>query len=212
MFAALVLLVITLLVNILGAWVLQRASSGMEATIMVVETGAGSSNFKQPDLAELDLRDLDRNLRRPRTLISVGPDDLHHNLDAPGPGAAVRRRHHAGLSRRQGPYLEVLHPTPAGGVRRGWRFRQCHYWNGDHGGPCRLDQRSLRNHGGAVPRGSRPESRIARFVRFSAKVLTGFPSILAGVFAYGQSFCGPGDIPVWRAAWLCRSSCFRRSC
>jgi phosphate transport system permease protein len=30
-----------------------------------------------------------------------------------------------------------------------------------------------------------PESRLARFVRFSAKVLTGFPSILAGVFAYG---------------------------
>ncbi len=30
-----------------------------------------------------------------------------------------------------------------------------------------------------------PESHLARFVRFSAKVLTGFPSILAGVFAYG---------------------------
>jgi phosphate transport system permease protein len=31
----------------------------------------------------------------------------------------------------------------------------------------------------------RPESHLAQFVRFSAKVLTGFPSILAGVFAYG---------------------------
>jgi phosphate transport system permease protein len=31
MFAALILLVITLVVNILGAWILQRASSGMEA-------------------------------------------------------------------------------------------------------------------------------------------------------------------------------------
>ena len=30
-----------------------------------------------------------------------------------------------------------------------------------------------------------PEGHLARFVRFSAKVLTGFPSILAGVFAYG---------------------------
>jgi phosphate transport system permease protein len=29
------------------------------------------------------------------------------------------------------------------------------------------------------------ESRVAQVVRFSAKVLTGFPSILAGVFAYG---------------------------
>ena len=30
-----------------------------------------------------------------------------------------------------------------------------------------------------------PESRVAYLVRFAAKVLTGFPSILAGVFAYG---------------------------
>jgi phosphate transport system permease protein len=30
-----------------------------------------------------------------------------------------------------------------------------------------------------------PETMLAQFVRFSAKVLTGFPSVLAGVFAYG---------------------------
>ena len=30
-----------------------------------------------------------------------------------------------------------------------------------------------------------PQSRLAHAVRFAAKVLTGFPSILAGVFAYG---------------------------
>jgi phosphate transport system permease protein len=30
-----------------------------------------------------------------------------------------------------------------------------------------------------------PESRLAQAVRFGAKILTGFPSILAGVFAYG---------------------------
>ena len=32
---------------------------------------------------------------------------------------------------------------------------------------------------------ARPQSRLATTVRFAAKVLTGFPSILAGVFAYG---------------------------
>jgi len=32
---------------------------------------------------------------------------------------------------------------------------------------------------------SRNDSRLAQVVRFAAKVLTGFPSILAGVFAYG---------------------------
>jgi phosphate transport system permease protein len=30
-----------------------------------------------------------------------------------------------------------------------------------------------------------PENRLAQVVRFAAKILTGFPSILAGVFAYG---------------------------
>jgi len=29
------------------------------------------------------------------------------------------------------------------------------------------------------------KDRLAQIVRFAAKVLTGFPSILAGVFAYG---------------------------
>jgi phosphate transport system permease protein len=32
---------------------------------------------------------------------------------------------------------------------------------------------------------SKPENRLAQAVRFAAKLLTGFPSILAGVFAYG---------------------------
>ncbi len=32
---------------------------------------------------------------------------------------------------------------------------------------------------------AKPENRLAQAVRFAAKVLTGFPSILAGVFAYG---------------------------
>lgn len=32
---------------------------------------------------------------------------------------------------------------------------------------------------------ARPENRLANAARFAAKVLTGFPSILAGVFAYG---------------------------
>jgi len=33
--------------------------------------------------------------------------------------------------------------------------------------------------------GSEPSNKLAQSVRFAAKVLTGFPSILAGVFAYG---------------------------
>src|SRR5271157_3049471 len=37
-----------------------------------------------------------------------------------------------------------------------------------------------------------PENRLANVVRFSAKVLTGFPSILAGVFAYGAVVLATG--------------------
>ena len=37
-----------------------------------------------------------------------------------------------------------------------------------------------------------PASRLAHLVRFSAKVLTGFPSILAGVFAYGALVLATG--------------------
>ncbi len=38
---------------------------------------------------------------------------------------------------------------------------------------------------------NRPQSRL-RVVRFAAKVLTGFPSILAGVFAYGAIVLATG--------------------
>src|SRR5262249_46352048 len=37
-----------------------------------------------------------------------------------------------------------------------------------------------------------PANRVAQAVRFSAKVLTGFPSILAGVFAYGAIVLATG--------------------
>jgi phosphate transport system permease protein len=39
---------------------------------------------------------------------------------------------------------------------------------------------------------SDPRNRLAQAVRFSAKVLTGFPSILAGVFAYGAIVLATG--------------------
>jgi phosphate transport system permease protein len=39
---------------------------------------------------------------------------------------------------------------------------------------------------------SRKDSRLAQSVRFAAKVLTGFPSILAGVFAYGAVVLSTG--------------------
>jgi phosphate transport system permease protein len=51
-----------------------------------------------------------------------------------------------------------------------------------------------------------PTSKLAQFVRFSAKVLTGFPSVLAGVFAYGTvvlttvRLTGSGGPSAWAGA------------
>ena len=42
-----------------------------------------------------------------------------------------------------------------------------------------------------------PSSRTATVVRFSAKVLSGFPSILAGVFAYGAVVLVMGGFSAW---------------
>ena len=45
-----------------------------------------------------------------------------------------------------------------------------------------------------------PENRLAQVVRFAAKVLTGFPSILAGVFAYGAVVLATGSFSAWGGA------------
>jgi phosphate transport system permease protein len=42
-----------------------------------------------------------------------------------------------------------------------------------------------------------PQSRLAQAVRFSAKILTGFPSILAGVFAYEAVVLLTGGFSAW---------------
>ncbi len=42
-----------------------------------------------------------------------------------------------------------------------------------------------------------PDSRVASVVRFCAKVLSGFPSILAGVFAYGAVVMVTGGFSAW---------------
>src|SRR5215475_2161381 len=48
--------------------------------------------------------------------------------------------------------------------------------------------------------GSEPNNRLAQAVRFAAKVLTGFPSILAGVFAYGAIVLTTGGFSAFAGA------------
>jgi phosphate transport system permease protein len=47
---------------------------------------------------------------------------------------------------------------------------------------------------------SKPENRLAHMVRFAAKLLTGFPSILAGVFAYGVVVLAMGGFTAYAGA------------
>jgi phosphate transport system permease protein len=47
---------------------------------------------------------------------------------------------------------------------------------------------------------AKPESRLAQGVRFAAKMLTGFPSILAGVFAYGAIVLTTGGFSAFAGA------------
>ena len=42
-----------------------------------------------------------------------------------------------------------------------------------------------------------PGSRLAQFVRFGAKILSGFPSVLAGVVAYGAIVLLTGGFSAW---------------
>src|SRR6202022_1755816 len=46
----------------------------------------------------------------------------------------------------------------------------------------------------------RSDSRVSQIVRFCAKVLTGFPSILAGVFAYGAIVLTTGGYSAFAGA------------
>ena len=60
------------------------------------------------------------------------------------------------------------------------------------------DRGPVRHPGGGLHRpSSRPESRTATAVRFAAKVLTGLPSILAGVFAYTVIVLATGTFSAW---------------
>jgi phosphate transport system permease protein len=47
---------------------------------------------------------------------------------------------------------------------------------------------------------SEPNNRLAYIVRFTAKILTGFPSILAGVFAYGAVVLATGGFSAFAGA------------
>ena len=135
--------------------------------------------------AEVDFFDLEKSLRRPRTLLSVLLSGLvtTMTLFALGPLFSVIWM----LFWRGGRKLSaaVFTQLPPSALEAGGGFG-----NAILGTLIIIVLATLIT----VPVGvlsavylakAKPEDRLAQAVRFAAKVLTGFPSILAGVFAYG---------------------------
>ncbi len=135
--------------------------------------------------AEVDFFDLEKSLRRPRTLMSVLLSGLVTvmTLLALGPLFSVVWM----LFWRGGRKLSIAVFTqlPPSALEAGGGFG-----NAIAGTLIMIVIATLIT----VPVGvlsavflakAKPEDKLAQAVRFAAKVLTGFPSILAGVFAYG---------------------------
>ena len=153
---------------------------------MVVETGAGLGGAGRPGpRREVDYRELERNLRRPRSLFSMAMTALTALLTL----AAVV------------PLFSVIYMLVLrGGKRLSWEalttLPPSAFEEGGGFGNAIIGTLVMVGVGAllTVPSGIiaavflaeiGPETRIASAVRFCAKVLTGFPSILAGVFVYG---------------------------
>ena len=136
--------------------------------------------------AGVDFNELEKSLRRPRTLVNVLLERVGNLHDPPGTHPAVFRGLDAALARRQESKPGLIYATSPRPARTGRRIRKRHRGNYDHrgaGGSLISVPLGILS---AVFMAQAPEgNRLASAVRFSAKVLTGFPSILAGVFAYG---------------------------
>jgi len=152
---------------------------------MPLETGAGSGQFKQPEVSELDFRELERSLRRPRTLVSVALTFFTASLTllalVPLFAVIIMLAYRGG----QGLSWALFTELPPAAFEEGGGFGNAIVGTLVMVGIAALISVPFGIMGAIFLAEVGPETRVARFVQFSAKVLTGFPSILAGVFAYG---------------------------
>jgi phosphate transport system permease protein len=151
-------------------------------------------------LADIDLAQLEKSLQRPRTLINAVLDALVTAMT----GAALIPLFSVVimLAVRGGRKLSlaVLSQLPPAPLEQGGGFG-----NAILGTLVIVGLATLVT----VPFGilvaiylaqARPQNRLAGGARFAAKVLTGFPSILAGVFAYGAVVLYTGGFSAWAGA------------
>jgi phosphate transport system permease protein len=141
-----------------------------------------SPEIPQP---EVDLKELQTSLRRPRTLMNIALTGFVTLLTllALVPLVSVLYM----LIVRGGRNLNwaALTKLPPAALQAGGGFGNAIVGTLIVVGLASLISIPLGILGAAFLAEVGPETRVARVVRFVAKVLTGFPSILAGVFAYG---------------------------
>ena len=168
--------------------------------------GNGTDATRRPSVEALDpfegvnLGELERDLRRPRTLINAALSWLIAGMTiaalVPLFSVVWMLLSHGG--KRLGPTVFTeLPPVP---LEQGGGFG-----NAILGTLVIVGLAALM----AIPFGvmtavflsqAEANNRLAQIVRFAAKLLTGFPSILAGVFAYGAVVLSTGGFSAWAAA------------
>ena len=140
---------------------------------------------KQDALAKVELLDLDHSLRRPRTLLNFLLTGVvtFVTLFALVPLVSVLYM----LGARGGRSLnwESFTSLPPAPLQAGGGFANAIVGTLVMVGLAALISVPVGLLAAVYVAEVGPETRVARAVRFLAKVLTGFPSILAGVFAYG---------------------------
>ena len=148
MYAALVLLAITLVVNIIGALVLEKAAGKSggedEQRQYLIRTGIhpGSMRTRPNPFAGVDFGELELSLYRPRTLFSVLLSWARGLHDVSRFDPAVRRVVDADLAWRAEAQSGTVHPAAAGPARTRRRIWQCHRGHADHGWARSVDQRA----------------------------------------------------------------------
>ena len=133
MYAALVLLAITLLVNIVGTWIIQRTGRGFEGRSIMA-----SVSVTTPTLPEIDLASLEKTPAPPADAVQRGHDLAGRPADVAGDGAAVLGAGDADLARRATAQPGAVHRVASRGRHGGRRHRQCasrHLRDGRHRQP-----------------------------------------------------------------------------
>ena len=158
----------------------------------ILPSGRPAPILDEDPFAEVDFPGLEKSLRRPRTLMNALLSGLVALMTtvalAPLLSVVIMLFWRGG----QKLSLAVLTRLPPAPLETGGGFGNAILGTGIMVGLATLAVVPFGVFVGVFLAEAPLESRLAQAVRFAAKVLTGFPSILAGVFAYGSVVLATG--------------------